>query len=482
MLLNNLCNSQVYHQNAFYLLGINVNMSGRQLKRRIEDIRSAGEMGEVEWNREYDSITLGSQVAPPRELFDELIERIKDPEYFITESFFWFWPVEDGGDVAIEAISKGNREKAYNAWRELSNKSTVSALVAKHNLAVLFHYYAIDAENQRLQGYDGTDSKIYADIVDRYWRTSFSYWEMLVDDDEFWDVFADRVRAIDDPRLGQDFIADFRVQFPISFDNINADYLVAYAKAGRFEDARRHFVYMTETMSGSDDVDETLNAAFKPQIDKLQIQIRHCRDSKVAEDGLKDVQAVLEGSKELFRIFGFLLPPENRMRRDLMNDVAKTCHGRLPSYANKTDDFESALLVERDLLPLASTSSLQNAIKDAISKLEEIVKDKRDADTCWYCKTYRKGTPKRTVKLYGNVTPDFSQIGRVTYSTRQIHVLVCDNCNYRFTTMTCKDYPPIKMSLDNGWKLGDGPSDAEIDAVWLDVADVLKGAFGRRGY
>ena len=128
MLLNNLCNSQVYHQNAFYLLGINVNMSGRQLKRRIEDIRSAGEMGEVEWNREYDSITLGSQVAPPRELFDELIERIKDPEYFITESFFWFWPVEDGGDAAIEAISKGNREKAYNAWRELSNKSTMSAL------------------------------------------------------------------------------------------------------------------------------------------------------------------------------------------------------------------------------------------------------------------------------------------------------------------------------------------------------------------
>ena len=165
-----------------------------------------------------------------------------------------------------------------------------------------------------------------------------------------------------------------------------------------------------------------------------------------------------------------------------MNDVAKTCHGRLPSYANKTDDFESALLVERDLLPLASTSSLRNTINDAISKLEVIVKDKRDADTCWYCKVYRKGTPKRIVKLYGNVTPDFSQVGRVTYSTRQIHVPVCGSCNYRFTAMTCKDYPPIKMSLDNGWKLGDGPSNAEIDAVWLDVADVLKGAFGRRGY
>ena len=236
---------------------------------------------------------------------------------------------------------------------------------------------------------------------------------------------------------------------------------------------------MTETMSDSDDVDATLSEAFKSQIDRLHLQMKHCRESNVAEEGLKDIQMVLNSSKELFQIFRFLLPPDNRMRRNLMNDVAKTCHGRLPSYANKTDDFESALLIEKDLLALASTASLHNAIVDSISKLEEIIKDKRDADTCWYCKTYRKGTPKKIVKLYGDVTPDFSQLGRVSFSTRQIQVPVCLNCNHRFSTSSVKLYPPIKQSLENGWKIGDHPSDSEIDAVWMEVASALKNAFGR---
>ena len=40
MLLDTICNSRVYHHNAYYLLGLYVGMTGRKLKRRIEDLQS----------------------------------------------------------------------------------------------------------------------------------------------------------------------------------------------------------------------------------------------------------------------------------------------------------------------------------------------------------------------------------------------------------------------------------------------------------
>ena len=98
-------------------------MAGRKQKRRIEDLQSAREMGASEWNAVYDKLLFGSVTAPDNELVDDLIERIKDPEFSITESFFWFWPTGDAADSALEAIVAGDRTTAFNNWRNLSTKS-----------------------------------------------------------------------------------------------------------------------------------------------------------------------------------------------------------------------------------------------------------------------------------------------------------------------------------------------------------------------
>lgn len=483
MFLDTVCNSKVYHQNAYYLLGLTVGMPGRKVKRRIEDLQSAGEMGATDWTHAFDKFLIGSVAAPKKELFDDLVEEMKDPEFALTQAFFWFWPIGKGEDPAVAAIAEGDRAAAFEIWRRFSTKSSIESVIARHNLAVLFHYYAIDAENQRLSGVANTGTNVYLNITDKYWRTAFSYWEDLVDDDDFWDAFALRVKDVDDPRLGTDFVERFRRQFPVSFDNINADFLVEYARAGKLDDAKRHFVYMTETMSDSDDVDETLNVAFKPQIDKLNVHIKHCRESKSDVDGLKDIQSVLNASRELIGIFGFLLPPENRMYADLKNDIAKACHDRMFLYVKKTQDFEGALLVERDLLAFATSSGLKRAIQESIQQLEKIVQERRDADTCWYCKSYRKGMTKRILKMYSNVVPDPERYDRhgVTFSTRQIQVPVCSNCGHRFSVASAKSYPLVQKSLADGWKLGEGPSNAEIEQVWSDLIRLMQ-ALGRRGY
>lgn len=381
MLLDEICNSKVYHENAYYLLGLEVGMKGRKVKRRIEDFTTAHEMGAADWEQAYDRFLLGQVRAPEKEFFDELVERMKEPEFAAVETFFWFWPVnEDGDDVALGALRDGKRDVAVRVWRELSVKGDRAATIARHNLAVIFHYYAIDAERQLLAGRIKNAPKTYLEGVDRFWHVAFEYWEGLVDDDDFWDAYEERVVAFEEPSLGAAFVEKFRKEFPIAFDKINADFMLAYAKVNQFEDAKRHFVYMTETMRGADDVNETLEEVFRPQVERLELQIKHCRGSEVAEDGLKDARAMLAASKELFQIFAFLLPPDNYMYRDLRNKVVQVAHRRLVQYANKSGDFEGVLLIEKELLNLAASSSAKTTIQKGIDQLEKIIQEERTAD------------------------------------------------------------------------------------------------------
>ena len=381
MLLDTICNAKVYHENACYLLGLQVGMTGRKMKRRIEDLETANEMGEADWTHVYDQFLLGSASAPSKERFDELAERIKDPEFAVTEAFFWFWPTGDASDPALEAIANGDRATAVDIWRSLSKKGNREATIAKHNLAILLQYYAIDAEKtyflhyvmnvERPYAKDEVASKnAYRASMDRFWHAAFEYWEGLVDDDDFWDAFADRVKAVDDPRLGSAFVEEFRRQFPISFDNINADFALGYAMHRMFEDAKRHFEYMRATMSDLDDVDETLKSAFKPQIDKLNLQIKHCKESKDESKDLEDVRSIMKTGEKLFEVFDHLELAKSRFVLDLKNDVAQTCHQRLVRYANRTTDFDSALKIERWLLSIATSVRLRDVLIKGVTQLE----------------------------------------------------------------------------------------------------------------
>ena len=58
---------------------------------------------------------------------------------------------------------------------------------------------------------------------------------------------------------------------------------------------------------------------------------------------------------------------------------------------------------------------------------------------------------------------------------------VCANCSYKFSISTVKDYPLLQQSLANGWNIGDGPSNYEMEQAWNDFISVFE-ALARRGY
>ena len=471
MVLDDICTSEVYSSNPFYLLGLTVDTTSRKIRRRQEDVVDGlSVLGEKAWNAEFDKYLLGNSPSPSVEVAKSLIDRLKnDPEYFATEMFFWFWPQGESADSAIEAIARGDRAIAVCAWRADVNKSGKRGIVARHNLALILHFYAIDGELQIRTSSKNVDSA-YFKAVDRFWKDSFSFWEDLVDDDAFWDVYAERVALLKDPRLDAEFIDSFRERFPICFDNINADFMVAYAKAGKLNDAKRQFEYMTATMSGIDDIEETMERAFKPLADKVRVLIKQCENTKDPKKVLSACRDLFAGTKDLAAIFKKILPEGNSYTRKVINEVIATVENKLPSYSRETGDYEPCLKLTQELLAIASTPMMKEKLQKSIEEWEDLVRQVREENTCCVCGNYRKDMPEMPLKLYRDVMADPTMFGRVQWRTKTIQIPVCKNCRGKFSPSSAivahaKKLAIVQQLIADGWKIGEKPSQSEMDAV-----------------
>lgn len=460
MVLDEVCNARVYADNPFYVLGLAVDTTSRKLRRRQEDmVEGCALMGDKAWQNEFDKYLLGDSVAPKVEAVKNLFERLKDPEYLATEMFFWFWPQAGHSDPAIEAIVNGERHTAVRLWQADMNEPGERGVVARHNIAIALHFYAIDGENY-IRSYEGDVDAEFFRAVDQYWKSSFAMWEGLADDDLFWDVFSERVGKLNDPRLDCEFIDSFRERFPICFDNINADFLVAYACAGKLDEAKRHFDYMVATMSAVDDIEETMERAFKPMVEKVRTLIKQCEGTKEPTKILASCRELIKGSKELVSILKKLVPKGNSFTRGVLNQIVATVDGRLPAYSRETGDYKSCLSLTKELLPIAATPLQTEKIQKSIKEWEDLVQ----GSTCCVCGRYQTNIGTKTVKMYGDVHESPTVRGRVEWRTRTINnVPVCSSCSTKFTYEHARNFGPVKKSLAEGLKFGEKPSQYEMD-------------------
>lgn len=468
MVLDDVCNAHVYDKNAFYILGLPVVTTNRKIRRRQEDlIDGLSEMGEKAWIGEFEKYLLGSLGAPKVADAKDLFDRLKDPEFYATEMFFWFWPRGEETDPAVEAILKGDRDVAVRSWVMDMGKPGTRGVIARHNLAVALHYYAIEGERSLLSDLATDYSHEYGTMVDRYWKSSFELWEELADDDAFWNVFSGMVAKLNDPRLDYEFIVSFREHFPVCFDGINADFMVAYAKQKNVVAAKRHFDYMVSTMSGDDDVEETMERAFKPFSDKVKVLIKQCEGTTKANQVLQVCRALLKESDDFVKILKAIVPAGNTYTKNVINDIVTAIDTKLPLYSRETGDYEPCLSLTRQLLELAATPMMKEKIRKSLDEWSELVKQKREGCTCVVCGSYiGRNIPKRSVKFHRDVRRDPLMYGRYEFRTRTIEVPVCSSCSWTFVDDHAMSYGPVRQSLSDGWKFGEKPSQIEIDKLF----------------
>ena len=460
------CHTRIYHDNMFHLTGLPVDATSRDIARRQDDLRSAEVSGD--WQSEFRHIMSGREIPDPQIIREKFVLLQNDPERRLVEEFFWFWPLELGKgktDPALLHIRAGARDKAFGYWTGKLYVEGLVGLAAQHNLAVLHHLYAIDYEFALQNGNKLTPEHLQT--MAHYWKTSINYWEPLADDDDFWGIVTDRVRSIDDPRLTTGFVRRMRTEFPVAFDQINAQLAVTYASKGRYSDARRHVVIMKETHQGLDNVDQTIREILAPIEKKIGLKANHAMAvvQTQPEAGLKAAQDLLNSSKEPLEIAKGLLEDGHSIRVQLFDLVAASCFGCLIAYGNKTEDWLPCIKLLNEAEKLAFTEEFRKKIRANLEVAKSNHAAKTMRETCWFCKKNKASDASiRSIKMYGDLYADYTQTCHWKHT--DIQIPRCPNCSQLWNGGgECSSFPAVSDLISKGWHIGEKPSEDEMRKV-----------------
>ncbi len=374
------CTPDVYRYNAFRITGLAVDASPREIKRRIDELKAADEMGDA-----ADEHTHAFALKPPPaiEQIREAAQRLDDPEKRIVDEFFWFWP-ENGGagkaDTLVAHLLKGDEDAAIALLQKfvpadasderLSELKLSVPTVAMHNLAVLFHLMALDLERKTLQG--STDANLQKSI-DQYWRKSFFWWEAITDDETFWSLVTERIRMLDDPRATTGFARRLRASLPYALDKINAMLALAFIEKGEHEPAVQHLRYMLDTHKGQDDVVGTLNLVSEPLVIRLRTAINHAEKSGTGSPASANGAAadLLKVASEPIRILKQFLADGDHLLVDICDSVASAClhcNRTVAQHTNTTQQqWDDAIMNLTKALAVAESVEIKSSLKLALT-------------------------------------------------------------------------------------------------------------------
>ncbi len=318
------CNQEVYLNNSFRIIGLPVDATAGEIKRRINDLKSSIEMNDIESDLKH---AFALPPTPSHERIQAVEKRLQDPAMRIIDELFWFWPEQWGQgrkDLGYDALAENNSALAFKIWETaLSDSNKEIAVMAKHNMAVWYHRaaleYDVNSSNEIL-----SDEKI--DIISGNWEKSLQLWfELVYDDDIFWEKVADRILTITDANLNPVSATGIRDNISIALDKINAHLALNYAVKGNLKMAEVHLSYVrkNEDRKGSKNIDKLLAFVIKQLETKINSAVT--RNDKAQNDGLLAANKLLESTQKELTIIDTFLGKENLEFKYLFDNVAESC-------------------------------------------------------------------------------------------------------------------------------------------------------------
>lgn len=401
--LLDLVSPQLYDHNAFRITGLSVHSSLREISKateRLEMIAKGFGVAEVAPNS-------FSNTPPAAEELRAALHCLKSPEQRLLHEFFWFWPttVDGNNDPAIDAMNAGQITRAEKVWGELADgQQELEKLLAQidaarssqerkdllqpkrdlerktaiaiHNLAILNHIRALSSAANG-------SSKLSIQSADPTvaWKASVSYWSNLHRKHEFWDALAERIRDINDPRLGIETAEMIWSSLPLALLLLNAEFAIAAAEAGDFEQASIQKQLIDHSGFEITCVRDALRRKLAPLKQELERLCNSTREQalKTPDDALDIVRQFFQAKKKYLQTFNYLLGLGDPLRdssHDLVADSARAC---LVAYLNKTENWEAGLPLFEECLVLANSNSLRSRLEEDYETLTRNVAGQRAA-------------------------------------------------------------------------------------------------------
>jgi hypothetical protein len=257
----------------------------------------------------------------------------------------------------------GDCEGAVQLWRD---REKAGSSVAQHNMAILYHMYAVDWTNYHVS--ENIDQALDEQIKG-YWRKSFDRWEPLVDSEDLWHMLKERVRAMEDEALTTGFVRRMLKQLPLALDRVNAEAALKLAEQGRIDWARFHIDFMRETHPGLDNVECALEMVLLPTKRRVEQHLDSFKSQteKAPKRGAELANQLLERCRPMMDLFELFHGQERYQRNDLFDQVAETVLQMVISHQRTTGDNKAFVDLLRQTLGFASGTQLRERIIENIS-------------------------------------------------------------------------------------------------------------------
>ncbi|CAO5161163.1 conserved hypothetical protein [Frankia sp. AiPs1] len=468
--------ARIYQQNAFRVTGLPPTATGREIRRTSDMLAAVEKIGGHLPAPKLLPLTPPATADAVRAALD----RLGDPRQRLVDEFFWLWPVEAGAaaDEALTAVAAGDLAGAVRHWTDLAaagdahSEGDIAAAI--HNLALLPHLEALDAEAARPRAAPGTAA------VEPDWASIYSHWARVVRDERVWVRLAERITRAADARLDRRLANAIRSALPAALLTIGAELVVSALSAGETDRAGRHLTAMRASRLGRVvDPDGTVNAdaavaaegggtvaagsaahaddaetdvalavalrrAGQPWADQVA---RLCEEAErlaqaARTSGLDQAERVLTESTGPLGLVDQLLAADDPTRVRVHDQVALAALRCLLIFDGTRSrlDVEDSEGVRNHLRMAAALTWAERvagspAIRDRLTENATILQDASLYVTCWVChRNPAVASSASKIWLHRDVVREYSG---VRWKKQQVSVPRCKSCEGRETSQGC---------------------------------------------
>jgi len=383
----------MYQKNAFRILELPVDVGAREIKNRARLIDMAFRQNqELNLNSQSNTSVIDTHSSPVdfddvypegsgkyfaltpspnHATIQEAVQRIGDPEKRLFDEFFWFWPdIQFGSakDPALMSLREGKHKEAEETWLEQESLKSDNS-VSTHNLAVLYHFKALEFERQNC---NRELSEAEIGNIENLWKRTYRRWANLINENGFWDLFTTRIIDINDPRLTAKTAQLFRQSYSAALLSISAQIALQSAETNRKESTSRIAASIRNSGFSKNDIQEGFQLAVEPVHRRIKALCKAAADYSEADPVHADntCRQLLNSTLPLLNSLDLLLSNGTPRSNVVHDDIAEGAEICLIKFLNKTHNWK----IGTELLERITTVAVSESV---IKRLKETLDDCR---------------------------------------------------------------------------------------------------------
>ena len=389
-----------YQNNAFRVLGLPSNASVQEVLARANEIKVKSSVG-ISVKFDYDFPWIGP-IDRSEENLNNAVQRIENPVSRFQEELAWFWVESDRDKEAISLLVKGDHGGANTFWKTENPTAWHNRLVLIHSIVIATEasiiyenlgkcnvcsacgHQFLDTDNYvfclKCGGKVITVPKEVKKLSEAHWGN----WDFVINrlnalkgSPEYWGEVRKKVQLINDPRLSDNNIEEFRSKFLSNNLSVNFQVIKRALEVKDYERVKQHVLLVNKVNLPVEVLRDGLNSILRSRIDFINEKINKYEKylTDLAKTTPKELillsnQLISEISESLYdcNLIDTKLLSEVSLAKDNLAKIVK----RISIKLNRDfDDNEHALY----LINMAIEYSVSDFIKQDLEENKKVLQE-----------------------------------------------------------------------------------------------------------